>query len=577
MSWLFGEISKKKNSFSNFSNEIRNQILHSVTNDDVNIFAGGNSNNLYHIKKSNIHYFISGIGITTTDGISRVMDSNDWQKVLDNNTEKILNTDGHYVIIKIANNLITIITDKLGLRDIYIREFDDKIIFSTKIEWLTYFKNIEIDFNIFGSRWLLHNQISHEAIFKNHKRLLTGNVAVINIQNNYKITYQQYNIKYSHNSISPNEIEVKLLSLLNLRVKDSEKLSLSLSGGMDSRVLLSLLINNRTDFFETHSFGNPNHPDCLIANRMITDFNIPHYQYNETDLNADNLIADLETYTIDNIVNNAASSILQLNNYKFLSNRNLIVVDGAPGEIWRHEYFFVMLLKGRKALLDGNINIIISFLKMQRADIFNDDVNYKMQNGLSNQFAEAFTHLPKISENNIREWLDLFAIRTRIPNYIGHEQSRLDGLITGVMPFAQISLLSNLFSLNSSWKKNAKLFRKIIKQNSPELAKYPLVKGASQHPFYLNTLLSRIWPRVVSKIGKPYSEVSNTDLLLLKLKEYIYDCINSRVIRESSSLDYNKIIGIVDDYYIKGSNGYSLDWLLSFLFFKQSISKKNLK
>ena len=573
MSWLFGEISKNKNSFSNFKNEIKNKVSHSFASENINLFAGGNSNNLYHITSSSTNYFISGIGITTNDGISKVMDSNDWQKSLDNNTEKILNTDGHYVIIKVENNSVTIITDKLGLRDIYIREFDDKIIFSTKVEWLTYFENLELDYNVFGSRWLLHNQISHDAIFRNYKRLLAGNVATIDFSCNYKITYQQYNIEYSQNHISSSKIEANLLSLVNLKVRESEKLSLSLSGGMDSRVLLSLLINNRTEFFETHSFGNPNHPDCLIANKMIKDFNIPHHQYNGTDFNTDNLIEDLKTYTIDNIVNNAASSILQLNNYKFLSNRNLIVVDGAPGEIWRHEYFFVMLLKGRKALLDGNINSIISFLSMQRADIFTEDINLQMQNGLSNQLEEVFTHLPKISESNIREWLDLFAIRTRIPNYIGHEQGRLDGLITGVMPFAQISLLSKLFSLNSSEKKNATLFRKIIKQNSPKLVKYPLVKGVTQHPFNLNTLLSRIWPRVVSKLGKPYSEVSNTELLLPKLKEYIYDSINSRVIKESSSLDYNKIIRIVDDYYLKGSNGYSLDWLLSFLFFKQSSSQ----
>ncbi len=573
MSWLFGEILKKKNSFSNFSNEIREKISHSFTSKDINVFAGGNSNNLYHITSSSTNYFISGIGITTNNGSSRVMDSKDWQKTLNNNTEKILNTDGHYVIIKVEKKSVTIITDKLGLRDIYIREFDDKIIFSTKIQWLTYFEKLQLDYTVFGSRWLLHNQISHDAIFKNYKRLLAGNVATIDFNYNFKITYQQYNIEYSQNHISSSEIETNLLSLVNLKVRESEKLSLSLSGGMDSRLLLSLLINNRTEFFETHSFGNPKHPDCLVANKMIKDFNIPHHQYNGTDFNTDNLIEDLKTYTIDNIVNNAASSILQLNNYKFLSNRNLIVVDGTPGEIWRHEYFFVMLLKGRKALLDENIDAIISFLSMQRADIFNEDVNLQMQNGVSNQFAEAFTHLPKISESNIREWLDLLAIRTRVPNYIGHEQGRLDGLITGIMPFAQISLLSNLFSLDAKEKKNARLFRKIIKHNSPKLVKYPLVKGVSQHPFYLNTLLSRIWPRVVSKLGKPYSEVSNTDILLPNLKEYIYDSINSKVIRESSSLDYNKIIRIVDDYYLKGSNGYSLDWLLSFLFFKQSISQ----
>ncbi len=574
MSWLFVEISKSEKLFSTFSNKIRDKITYSLIRKDVTVLAGGNSNNLYHIKLSEVNYFISGIGISSNNGISKIMDVSDWQKVLKNNTETILNTDGHYVIIKIEKTAVTIYTDKLGLRDIYVRELDNKIIFSTKVEWLTYFENIELDYNIFGSRWLLHNQISHKAIFKNYKRLLAGNVATIDFRYNYKITYQQYNIEYSQNHISSSEIEADLLSLVNLKVRESQKLSLSLSGGMDSRVLLSLLKNNRIEFFETHSFGNPNHPDCLVAKKIIDDLGIPHYHYNGYNLKTDDLIRDLKVYTIDNVVNNAASSILQLNNYKYLSNRNLIVVDGAPGEIWRNEYFFMMFLKGKKELLAGNINAIISFLSMQRADIFNEEINLQMQNGLIHQFEEAFTHLPKINKNNIREWLDLFAIRTRIPNYIGHEQGRLDGLITGVMPFAQISLLSKLFALAPSEKKNAKLFRDIIKHNSPKLIKYPLVKGTSQHPFKLNTLLSRVWPRVASKLGQTYKEISNTDLLLPKFKEYIYDQINSKVITESSSLDYNKVKNIVDNYYIKSSNGYALDWLLSFLTFKLTISKK---
>ena len=574
MSWLFGEIVKPKNSFSGFNNKIKNDIHHSFSNENINVLAGGNSNNLFSFKKSNTHYFVSGIGITTKNGFSKVMDANDWNETFSTDMENVLNTDGHFVIIKIENESVSIYTDKLGLRDIYIKEFDDRIIFSTKIEWFTYFETLELDYNIFGSRWLLHNQISHKSVFKNSTRLLAGKSATIDVKNNCSIAYNKHKIEYSRTPITIDEYEERLLSLVNLKVQDSEKLSLSLSGGMDSRVLFSLLVNNRKEFFETHSFGNPNHPDCVIAKRMVDHLNIQHYQYDGTSGSTDEIISDLKTYTVDNIVNNAASAVLQLNNYKYLTNRNLIVVDGAPGELWRHEYFFKMLLKGRKTLLSGNIEKIIPFLLMPRADIFTEEITLQMKEGLSNQFEEIFDSLPEINEKNIREWLDLLAIRTRVPNYIGHEQSRLDGLITGVMPFAQISLLSNLFSLDSKEKKNARLFRNIIKQNSPKLAKYPLVKGTSQHPFYLNTFLSRVWPRVSSKIGKGYNEVSNTDIILNKLKEYIYDLVNSKRIVESSNLEYDKIRKIVDDYYINGQNGYSLDWLLSFIVFNDSIYKK---
>ncbi len=574
MSWIFGEIVKGRNSFLDFSKISNSKSFHSFSSPNINLVTGGNSRNLFSFKISEKNIFIAGIGIDNSDGTSKILEREGWEIVLKNGVENALNLDGHFIITIVEEGKVSIYTDKLGLRDIYIRELNDRIIFSTKIKWLTYFGELEIDFSEFSSRWMLFNQISQESIFKNCKRLVAGKSVTINTRENYKVSYGSNKLKYSNKSFSSKEYESKLSSLVNLNILSSKELSLSLSGGMDSRVLLSILIKKRSDFYETHSFGNANHPDSTVAKLLSDDFNIPHYQYNSTENNIDNLLREIESYTTESVINNAASAIMQLKNYEFLSERKLVVIDGGFGEIWRREFFYKLFIRGKRALLDLKVEEITPFLELPRADIFSEEVVQNMKHGIKSQLENVIELLPEMSKDNIENWLDQFALETRLPNYYSHEQTRLDDMVTAVMPFAQQSLISNLFGVKISEKKNGKLFRNIIKQNHSKLAKYSLIKGTTKHPYSLNSLQSRLWSVALKKTGNDFKEIGNTEILLGSLKEYLFDTIQSKEIIESAIYDKVKIHKIVGDYYSGNrKNGYSVDWLLAFIIFKQSISK----
>ncbi len=576
MSWLFGEIVKGNNSLTDLSKIIDEEIEYSFSKRNINIVAGGNSRNLFYSKSSNKNYFISGIGIRSRDGVNKIMDGDDWESTLKLKGTAILNIDGHFVIIVVEEKRIIIYTDKPGLRDIYILELGDRIIFSTNIKWLTYFSNLEIDYSEFSSRWLMFNQISQNSIFKNIKRIVSGKIATINREDDFKISISdQTKYEFDETPMEIDDFETKLISLVNLKISQNQKLALSLSGGMDSRVMLSILLKNRKENFETHSFGDAKHPDSEIAQKIVNDVNIEHYQFNYSNQNFDDLIYEIKNYTTETLVNNAASAIMQLGNYKYLSERNLVIVDGGFGEIWRREFFYKLILKGKSDLLKQNVDGVIPYLSLSRADIFSQDVQVEMNKGLHSQVLNVFELLPKVNKHNIENWIDLFALKTRLSNYYSHEQTRLDGMVTAVMPFAQQSLISNLFGVSRKWKSNGRMFRKIIQQNYPKLASYPLVKGVTKHPYILNSLQSRIWTMASKRMGSKYKEISNTDILLKLSKTYIYDIINSKHVKESGIYDNTKIQNIVDGYYHSSSMnaGYSLDWLLSFLLFKDSISR----
>ena len=574
MSWIFGQIVKQSNQTTDLPKIISDKKLFSFKNNTVNIVSGGNPDNLFFIKDSTKTVFIAGIGIENISGINSIINDEGWKALLSKGIEATLNINGHYVIIIIEDYKVEIYTDKLGLRDIYILELDDRIIFSTKIKWLTYFGELQINFNEFSSRWLLFNQISQESVFKNCKRLVAGKSAAISISANCNVTYGHHHVEFSEKPFDSIEYESELSSLVNLKIPSSEELSLSLSGGMDSRVMLSTLLKNRKEYFETHSFGNPNHPDSLLARQITEKFDIQHYQYNSINTNVGKLLNEIENYTTETIVNNAASAIMQLGNYNPLAKRNLVIVDGGFGEIWRREFFYKLLIRGRKALQYGKIDEIIPFLKIPRADIFSDEVNLEMNLGVKYQLENIFELLPKINNENIEDWLDNFALKTRLPNYYSHEQIRLDDMVTAVMPFAQQSLISNLFGVEKAEKKNGKLFRKIINQNYPKLRDFSLVKGNTKHPYNLNSLQSRLWSLMIKKMGKDYREESNTDILLKVLKEYILDSVHSKSITESAIINKKKIQNLVEGYYSGNQKkGYSVDWLISFVIFHQSISK----
>ncbi len=149
-----------------------------------------------------------------------------------------------------------------------------------------------------------------------------------------------------------------------------------------------------------------------------------------------------------------------MQNYSFLNDKSVVLIDGGFGEIWRREFFYKLFLQGKSALLERNITKIIPYLMLKRADIFTIEVFEQMMKGIEIQLNELFAKLPKIEIDSIGNWLDLFAIKTRLINYYSHEQSRLDNYLISVMPFIQPSLMKNLLNMPIHLRQNGKLFRK---------------------------------------------------------------------------------------------------------------------
>jgi hypothetical protein len=273
------------------------------------------------------------------------------------------------------------------------------------------------------------------------------------------------------------------------------------------------------------------------------------------------------------MVSGPVSQIINTRFYGQISGRNNIIIDGGFGEIWRREFANKLFLLGRSALSQKNSERVFNLLKHNKTDIFSEDLNNEMKNGAIEQIENIFSELTSADEIGFANWIDLFSIRTRLPNYYSPEQERVDHFVISYMPLIQKHLLNLLFSIGDSYKKNGKLFKSLIKQNAEQLTKYPLVKGNVVHPFNSSSLSIRLHFGIKNQFGLVYKSKQLNDLFIT-IKEYIIDLTQSAEVRNCEYYDQKKIKKLAENLLSKKDVFNSdLDWFLSFELFRHGISK----
>ncbi|MHB8931191.1 MAG: asparagine synthase-related protein [Melioribacteraceae bacterium] len=576
MSWLIGVSGKPPKELIEKIKLVASKPIAEIDNNDLYILTGGNHKTCFYSTENitDDSFIAVGVGVETSKKQIKFLGTNDWNAVSGNTH----NLNGHFVLIRWNNTEIKIFTDQFGLRDIYLfKNSNGNILFSTRVDWIAKITGAKIDFREFGSRWLLFNQISSNSVFEKIERINSGTEATINRTNgNFLIHKNDLPIRKSEHKYMLEEFSNTLESCITFPLLNNQhRISLSLSGGMDSRVILSYLLNNNHNSWNTHTFGNENHPDSIVAKKITSDLGIAHEHINLPLPEVDRLIDEIKDYSSGTIVNNAASGFLQLRNYNELVGRDEIIIDGGFGEIWRREFFNRLLITGSKALRDKNEKEIIPYLRISRADIFNEEINKKMLQGCEEQLRNFISDSPNMDEIGIANWVDLFAIKTRLVNYYSHEQTRLDSLVICYMPFIQPILLDNILSLDLTMRKNGKIFRELIKKNFKPLEKYPLAKGQITHPYRLNTIQSRVW-HIIHKKLKLKEYVDNTDHQLINsLSIFIQDTINSQSVKECGYYNYDKLLTLSNSLSKNEATKrdlHEIDWLLAFELFRQQIT-----
>jgi hypothetical protein len=572
MSWIFGVAGKYSPSEREQFSSIHPQPANCVQRGSLYLATGGLEetciNNISGEQQES-GWAICGKGIGHKNGNFSFISRAGWEQIMSREQLSLDDLDGHFTGIKWDRDKITCFTDTLGLRDIYISQYHDLIIFSTRLDWIARInKECSIDFNAFSARWLFTNQLSRESLLTKTLRL-AGGVAVIE-QGKITLTNKPWLPSTSQQS-TEKEAADRLRQMTLFPEDAGYKTLLCLSGGIDSRVIGALLASSPKKEWETCTFGSAKHPDAMIAKELSGAANVRYTLYDGPIPSSEECIALLREYASHSAVTNPASMVVHTRYFRGLHQKNRVIMDGGFGALWRRELLNRLLWFGRKDLLNGNTPGIAKHIRRFRADIFSEDTTRAMEHSALVQIEQVYAEMPHIADTEIEKWLDIFSIRTHLINTETIEQSRLDHYVVSIMPFIQPSLLSLILSVPASKKKNGRLLRKMIADNYPAFAKYPLVKSATTHPFHLSAFSARAWSKAKWMLGRGFTYSYPAEFLLV-LREFVQDTVNSSAVKQCGFYDHKKIADISAGFY----NGdmdltNQLDWWLAFEMWRQSI------
>ncbi|HPO63684.1 MAG TPA: asparagine synthase-related protein [Candidatus Kapabacteria bacterium] len=569
MSWFFACIGNVTEEIKNEFNFFNDKILYEYNSASFFLKAGSNKDTCFFSTNQNTqtNTLSLGIGLKNGNENSSLMNSNDWSMIDSLNKTKDVN--GHFIHFLWNNDLIEIFTDIWGLRDFYISNcINGRYFLSTRIDWLKKFVNSSMNFSEFGSRWLLCNQISTKSVLTNIHRISNGTSISI-VRKVHQLTKNEYNWQPKVESKTTIQEYSSILKTL-INITDKKPLTLCLSGGFDSRLILSYLLKSKNKEFNCVSFGEQFEPDIIIAKEIAKELKLNFEVICNSITDIDKFLVNFKEYTLQTIINSSASRFFHLSNYNELLNRNTIIIDGGFGEIWRREFGKKLLLFGKSAIKEKNPFIFFKYLRNNKADFFSSDINNIMYNGAIEQIKEYFENNTYKEEIGVDNFIDVFSIKTRLANFYSPEQTYLDTKLITLMPYIQNILLKNLLNVDIKYRRNGRMLKKILKNNFPELRKFHLAKNDFTYSYKFNAINQIISKYLFKNKNINQLNYEKQKNLILTLTPYILDSINSNYANQCGYFDKNKLLLLSNSLSNRDINPQiinDLDWWLSIYFF----------
>ena len=339
---------------------------------------------------------------------------------------------------------------------------------------------------------------------------------------------------------------------------------------MDSRTLLAL--KPRRGSFGVHVFGAKSLEDVKVALSLAEEEDLSYSYFQVPPSDRDELLRTVADHAVQAQSVSPASAALSLRYYAELRSQRKLVVDGGFGEIMRRQFMNRLLRRGSRAIRDLDGRAALAHVRFDRAFIFNEPVRRKLEVGAIEDMGSLLGSMREWLDLGLENVVDLMTVRTRLSNFYGFEQARLDAHVQNYMPFAHPRLLDAVFSIPPRRRRRGRIPRRIIASNAPRLRRYPLVKSDVSYPYGLPPLFSTIAVKLTRRFGDT-EEPPDRALVLTQLKEYIMDRIASVDVQTDDAYDHATLASLADAYYRDGNFASQLDWWLAFDFWRRAVEQ----
>lgn len=577
MSWLFGAVhGSLSDQLTNRFRSIHASPKHTFVSPQIYVAAGGIDETChcgrFPTSESQSHsgWALVGTGIRLVGDRCAFLSSTDWGAILMQPSPDLSSLDGHFCIVRWNDDTFEVWTDEIGLRTLYVAPLEGGYCFSTRLHWLAQATGFsDVSFEELGANWLLANKMRYGCLVKGVTRVSPGGYATITARS-FTWRTKSWLPQIADDEHSP------LIHTLNgfsrPHIAEDKVLSLGLSGGFDSRLLLSQLSVTSPSPFVLHTFGADENPDVAIAKRIAHDFKIHIDQYNEPLPPLDDCVFLMKQYVAQTCLIAPVSSLLKLRYYRSMHENKRLLIDGAYGEILRRQLGNSLIRKGKGVHRNCNPEAIFSMKELFRASIFLPDVEEIMRTSAMQEIAEVWQGMPSVDSIGIENFIDLVTIRTLAANSCPAPQDWIDSQILNYMPYTQPTLLRDVFRTPLRERRNARLARRVLADSCAALRNYPLAKEGTTYPYPFTTIPAWAWRKGKETLGMKFDE-QYAKQLLLHTREFVQDMVRSAETKSFGAYDYPKVARTVEDFY-RGSHQLAsqVDWWLTFELWRRSLS-----
>jgi hypothetical protein len=346
---------------------------------------------------------------------------------------------------------------------------------------------------------------------------------------------------------------------------------LSLSGGFDSRVILSSMLKQGI-YPTVITVGKEDDSDMKVAQMIVDKFMLDHIKVK---LSLDDLINNAEH--IATITNGSKPSChwhtyLYPKKAEITKSQSFFV--GTLGEFARSYYFD----KGFLSLLNESFPKLAQekfwVLKLSRHRTFLENERQYLCEELGKEVSREGVKKRAIrnaflSKGEFLSGGSRYYLEQRIPHFYANGISMYNDTSSWRSPFHNIKWLETIWNLSDQWKLGSNWHRLTIKRNYPELLSFPEEKGLSK-----NRMLSKApplyWLPTMQRLKYKSYDMSAEWYADNRIKEIILD--NSSFLDEL--IERRLCEAILKQHLSSRSRTRAISFLLTILYFKLALSRK---
>jgi hypothetical protein len=509
----------------------------SMNNTEIFIFKNRYNNN-YIMESKNFLLFVVGTLLYNSfkgnDALKMIIEKlNNGKKI----SEIYSSFLGPYNLICVnkRNNKIQIITCKEGLQNGYFFMNDHKQAFSSNLLLLASLVGTSLDKNAICQ--FVHFGICMEGktIFNSINKMKAGTIFNKINRKWYQKKIWQIEVKSQYLSDSSAEIVRRTSCMIIDSLKvisniDEKNFALDLTGGTDTRAVLSFLLEHRKNLVV--STGGPTeHIDVKIAERISKKLGLNHFRYHDIDMQKITYEKiDLSTEIADGNINQffLLKSLSQLEEK---ANRFEIILGGNGGAFYKDHYWLFEFNKINR-MSEPN------WKRLARLSIINYPIQEKIfieqPSDIFSDLAKKFLDCSKAINGKNNQKLDYIYFTMKCPDSHSAAFTTTNQYLDVYHPLMNGEIVEYMININPNIRKRNVLLFSMIYNNNKELAwiktenGYPAVPPKGKFLFlrifvlmrYLRALLRRLDTFLLKRtFGRPDSYIKE---LAEQLKELNY-------------------------------------------------------